>query len=129
MRIYDNLFKHIDTSGYEIYIDIYIRIKSGGSFNYINTQNLPESNIQDDFMIGYIAGTLTTIAFAPQLIKALHTKSTGDVSLLMLICSTAGMALWLIHGLIIHDNALIIANAISVTLAFSLLVYKVKNEL
>ncbi|MDD3247019.1 MAG: PQ-loop domain-containing transporter [Methanosarcina sp.] len=44
-------------------------------------------------MIGYIAGALTTIAFAPQLIKALTTKSTKDVSLLMLLCSTSGMAL------------------------------------
>lgn len=79
-------------------------------------------------MIGYIAGTLTTVAFAPQLIKALQTKSTSDVSLLMLVCSTTGMALWLVHGFIVHDNALVIANSISVTLAFSLLAYKVKNE-
>ncbi|WMW25134.1 SemiSWEET transporter [Methanolobus sediminis] len=79
-------------------------------------------------MIGYIAGTLTTIAFAPQLLKALKTKSTKDVSLLMLICSTSGMALWLVHGYLIHDNALVIANFISVSLAFSLLVYKMKNE-
>jgi MtN3 and saliva related transmembrane protein len=79
-------------------------------------------------MIGYIAGTLTTIAFAPQLIKCFRTESTKDVSLLMLICSTSGMALWLIHGLIQHDNALVIANTISVALASTLLVYKLKND-
>ena len=82
----------------------------------------------DDYMIGYIAGTLTTVAFAPQLIKALKTKSTKDVSLLMLICSTSGMALWLVHGYLIHDNALVVANFISVSLAFCLLIYKLKNE-
>lgn len=79
-------------------------------------------------MIGYIAGTLTTVAFAPQLIKALKTKSTKDISLLMLLCSTTGMILWLFHGISINDLALIIANSISVTLASILLFYKIKQD-
>lgn len=79
-------------------------------------------------MIGYIAGTLTTVAFAPQLIKALQTKSTKDISLLMLLCSTTGMILWLFHGISINDLALIIANSISVTLASILLFYKIKQD-
>ncbi|MDW7731216.1 MAG: SemiSWEET transporter [Methanolobus sp.] len=79
-------------------------------------------------MIGYIAGTLTTIAFAPQLIKALKTRSTKDISLLMLLCSTTGMIFWLFHGISINDLALIIANSISVTLTSILLFYKVKKD-
>lgn len=79
-------------------------------------------------MIGYIAGALTTIAFAPQLIKALKTKSTKDVSLLMLFCSTSGMALWLIHGVQVNDPAIVAANSISVLLAASLLGLKLKND-
>jgi MtN3 and saliva related transmembrane protein len=79
-------------------------------------------------MIGYIAGTLTTIAFAPQLIKALRSKSTQDLSLVMLVCSTTGMIFWLVHGLIINDLALIIANSISVALAAALLFYKIKKD-
>lgn len=79
-------------------------------------------------MIGYLAGTLTTLAFAPQLLKALKTKSTKDISLLMLLCSTTGMTLWLYHGLLIEDMALILANSISVALASALLVYKLKND-
>jgi len=79
-------------------------------------------------MIGYIAGTLTTIAFAPQLIKALKSKSTEDLSLMMLGCSTTGMTFWLLHGLIINDLALIIANSISITLASALLFYKIKKD-
>lgn len=79
-------------------------------------------------MIGYIAGTLTTIAFAPQLIKALKTKSTKDISLMMLLCSTTGMTFWLVHGLVINDYALIVANSISVALASALLFYKVKKD-
>jgi MtN3 and saliva related transmembrane protein len=79
-------------------------------------------------MIGYIAGALTTIAFAPQLIKALTTKSTKDVSLLMLFCSTSGMALWLFHGIQVKDSAIIAANSVSVILAASLLGLKIKHD-
>jgi MtN3 and saliva related transmembrane protein len=79
-------------------------------------------------MIGYIAGALTTIAFAPQLIKALTTKSTKDVSLLMLLCSTSGMSLWLLHGIQVKDSAIIAANSVSIILAASLLGLKLKND-
>jgi len=79
-------------------------------------------------MIGYIAGALTTIAFAPQLLKAITTKSTKDVSLMMLLCSTSGMILWLFHGVFVKDPALVIANSISVVLASSLLGLKLKND-
>nr|WP_235283901.1 MULTISPECIES: hypothetical protein [unclassified Methanosarcina] len=48
-------------------------------------------------MIGYIAGALTTIAFSPPLINAPTTKSTKDISLLMLLCSTSCMVLWLFY--------------------------------
>ena len=79
-------------------------------------------------MIGYIAGALTTIAFAPQLLKALSTKSTKDVSLMMLLCSTSGMLLWLFHGILVNDSALVVANAISFLLSLSLLGLKIKND-
>jgi MtN3 and saliva related transmembrane protein len=78
-------------------------------------------------MIGYIAGALTTIAFAPQLLKALTAKSTKDVSFMMLLCSTSGMILWLFHGILIKGPALVGANSISVILAPSLLSLKLKN--
>lgn len=79
-------------------------------------------------MIGYIAGALTTIAFAPQLLKAIKTKSTKDVSLMMLFCSTSGMILWLFHGIIVKDQAIVAANSISIVLASSLLGLKIKND-
>jgi len=79
-------------------------------------------------MIGYIAGALTTVAFAPQLLRALTTKSTKDVSLMMLLCSTSGMLLWLLHGILVNDSALIAANSISFVLAFLLLGLKLKND-
>lgn len=79
-------------------------------------------------MIGYIAGALTTIAFAPQVLKALNSKSTKDVSLMMLLCSTSGMILWLFHGVQVKDTALILANTVSFILASILLGLKIKND-
>ena len=79
-------------------------------------------------IIGYIAGALTTVAFAPQLQKALTTKSTTDVSLMMLFCSISGMILWLIYGIQVKDPAIVVANSISVVLASSLLCLKLKND-
>jgi MtN3 and saliva related transmembrane protein len=79
-------------------------------------------------MIGYLAGALTTVAFAPQLLRALTTKSTKDVSLMMLLCSTSGMLLWMLHGILVKDPALIAANGISFVLAFSLMGLKLKND-
>jgi MtN3 and saliva related transmembrane protein len=79
-------------------------------------------------MIGYIAGALTTVAFAPQLLRALTTKSTRDVSLMMLLCSTSGMLLWMLHGIQVKDPALIVANSVSFVLAFSLMGLKLRND-
>ena len=36
----------------------------------------------------------------------------------MLLCSTSGMLLWLLHGILVKDPALVVANSISVVLAF-----------
>lgn len=79
-------------------------------------------------IIGYIAGALTTVAFAPQLRKALTTKSTTDVSFMMLFCSISGMILWLFYGIQIKDPAIVVANSISVILASPLLGLKFKND-
>lgn len=79
-------------------------------------------------IIGYIAGALTTVAFAPQLQKALTTKSTTDVSLIMLLCTTSGIILWLFYGIQIKDPAIVVANSISVVFASSLLCLKLKND-
>ncbi|MEQ1626672.1 MAG: PQ-loop domain-containing transporter, partial [Nitrospira sp.] len=41
--------------------------------------------------IGFIAGTLTTIAFLPQLQRTWTTKSADDMSLAMLLTFTTGV--------------------------------------
>lgn len=80
----------------------------------------------DPTWIGTTAATLTTIAFAPQAIKAWRSRSTADVSLAMFLMLTTGIALWLTYGLLIGDGPLIAANAVTLVLALAILAAKIK---
>ncbi|TXC66816.1 hypothetical protein FSC37_16435 [Piscinibacter aquaticus] len=74
--------------------------------------------------IGYAAATLTTLSFVPQ---AWHTFSTRDVrgiSLGMYSAFTLGVALWLVYGVLLDARPVIIANAITLALATTILVMK-----
>jgi MtN3 and saliva related transmembrane protein len=75
---------------------------------------------------GMVAGTLTTISFVPQLIKVLETKSAGDISSGMLLIFSTGVGLWLIYGILLHDGPIIISNTVTLILASTILILKVK---
>ncbi|NPA74698.1 MAG: hypothetical protein GXO25_01280 [Euryarchaeota archaeon] len=77
-------------------------------------------------ILGFAAGTLTTISFLPQVIKAWKTKSTKDVSLGMFLLFTLGVLLWLVYGIALMDWPIIIANVVTVILAALVLVAKLK---
>ena len=64
-------------------------------------------------LIGSIAAVLTMFGFVPQILKIYKTQSVADVSLVMLLQFCLGMFLWLLYGLHIHDNILIVANIVS----------------
>ena len=78
--------------------------------------------------IGFFAGFCTTMAFVPQAIKAWKTKSTKDISLLMFLIFITGVVFWLIYGILIFKLPLIVANAITLILAISILVAKIKYD-
>lgn len=75
-------------------------------------------------MIGFIAACLTTFGFVPQLIKILRTKDTSAISLGMYAMTVSGIALWFIHGVMIADFPLMIANGLSLILTGAILVCK-----
>ena len=72
--------------------------------------------------LGYLAGLLTTIAFIPQVLKVWKTKSTEDISIWMFLIFTTGVFLWLIYGLLIKNNSIIVANAITFLLSLMILI-------
>ncbi|MCK5107780.1 MAG: SemiSWEET transporter [Nanoarchaeota archaeon] len=79
-------------------------------------------------ILGLIAATLTAISFIPQAIKTIKSKRTKDISLGMYLLSTIGMSLWLIYGMIIKDLPLILANIVTVSLALTILIFKIKYK-
>jgi MtN3 and saliva related transmembrane protein len=78
-------------------------------------------------LIGLLAGTLTTIAYVPQVVKSWRSGSTSDVSLTMFAIMVTGVTLWLIYGVFVHDIPIMVANGATLLLAGTVLVLKIKN--
>lgn len=80
------------------------------------------------FWIGFIAATLTTVSFLPQVIQVWKTKSTKDISLGMFSIFSLGVLLWLIYGILIQDWIVFMANLITLILASIILIFKLKYK-
>ncbi|MCL2797074.1 MAG: SemiSWEET transporter [Firmicutes bacterium] len=78
-------------------------------------------------ILGYVAATLTTLAFVPQVYKVLKTKNTADISLYMYICFIVGLTAWMIFGIYKAELAIILANSVTLTLASIILTFKIKH--
>jgi MtN3 and saliva related transmembrane protein len=76
--------------------------------------------------LGLLAGTLTTIAFLPQLLKTWKSKSARDVSLVMMITFSIGVFLWIVYGIAIEAMPIIVANVVTLTLALLILILKIR---
>jgi MtN3 and saliva related transmembrane protein len=77
-------------------------------------------------LIGAVAGTLTTIAFVPQVLKTWRTRRAEDVSLTMLLMFTTGVGLWAIYGLLLGAVPIVAANLVTIALALSMIVLKLR---
>jgi MtN3 and saliva related transmembrane protein len=76
--------------------------------------------------LGLLAGTLTTVAFFPQLLKTWRTKSAADVSLGMLVTFCIGVFLWLVYGILLGALPIILANVVTLVLAGLILALKLR---
>lgn len=77
-------------------------------------------------VLGFIAGTLTTASFFPQVLKTIKIKETKDLSLSMYIVLATGIFMWTVYGILIGSVPVILANAVSFILATIILILKVK---
>jgi MtN3 and saliva related transmembrane protein len=69
-------------------------------------------------IVGALAATLTMFGFVPQIARIHKTRSVNDVSLTMLVQYTIGIFLWMLYGIYLQNNILIISNLV----AFSTLI-------
>jgi len=79
-------------------------------------------------ILGYVAAILTTIAFLPQVIKVVKTKSTTDISLGMFVIFCLGIFMWFLYGLMGMYWPVIVANLVTFFLALTILIYKLKYK-
>ncbi len=79
-------------------------------------------------LVGFAAALLTTLAFLPQVIKVWRSRSTKDISLLAFGTFCLGIALWLAYGLLTSDGPLVAANGMTLVLAGTILVFKLRYK-
>ena len=89
---------------------------------------MPRLSVRITTFIGLLAGTCTTIAFIPQLVKVVKTKKTDGISLWMYIIYIIGLSLWLVFGILTNTSAIIITHSIAISLAMYILYYVIKNH-
>ena len=64
-------------------------------------------------LVGYIAGTLTTASFLPQVLHSFRSRSCRDLSYAMLFVMATGTALWAIYGVMLRRWPIILPNSIT----------------
>ncbi|MGE0772829.1 MAG: SemiSWEET transporter [Cyclobacteriaceae bacterium] len=77
-------------------------------------------------ILGLAAGSCTTIAFLPQVLKTWKSGSAKDLSLGMFSFFCFGVLLWLVYGILVNDIPVIVANFLTLLLASSLLFFKLR---
>lgn len=77
-------------------------------------------------IVGIIAGTLTSVASIPQLVKIIQKKKVEDISLGMVLFLILGISVWVYYGILRNDWPVIITNSFSLLVNITLLIlYKV----
>lgn len=79
----------------------------------------------DATWIGSAGGFLTSVAVIPQVVRTWRTKHARDISIWQPLILIAGMLLWLIYGVLLHDLPLIAANSFSLCCYLFLLGMKI----
>jgi MtN3 and saliva related transmembrane protein len=79
-------------------------------------------------LVGYAAASLTTLSFIPQAVHSWSTRDLSGISLSMYSLFTLGVGLWLLYGIALESWPIILANALTLALAGSVLVLKVRHR-
>jgi MtN3 and saliva related transmembrane protein len=82
----------------------------------INTQNIKIVAIDPKYIyiIGLIAGTCSSIAFFPQVIKAYKNKEATTITWITLLLAIVGQSLWLTYGTLNKDSVIRIFAGITI---------------
>ena len=70
--------------------------------------------------LGLAAGALTTVAFVPQIVRILKTRSAYDISWWLFGILAAGSVLWLWYGISLGSLPLIATNVVTLSLQLAI---------
>ena len=87
----------------------------------------PRNSIPNDWL-GYLAASLTTLSFVPPALLTLRTRDVHGISAVHVQHLHVGVALWLAYGWRLGEWPIIIANAVTLVLAATILVTKLVVE-
>ena len=76
--------------------------------------------------LGYAAAMLTTTSFVPQAWLTFRTRDVSGISLAMYSAFTIGITLWLAYGMLLQAWPIVIANAVTLALAGTILTMKLR---
>ncbi|WP_332738282.1 SemiSWEET transporter [Hydrogenophaga sp.] len=82
--------------------------------------------MQSGDIIGFCAAFLTTASFIPQAWLTFKSRDVRGISLGMYSAFTLGVALWLVYGLTLGAWPVVVANTITLALALSILLMKLR---
>ena len=78
--------------------------------------------------LGYCAAALTTGSFVPQAWLTLRTRDVSGISVVMYGAFTVGVALWLAYGVALREWPIVVANAVTLALATTILSTKLVED-
>ncbi len=78
--------------------------------------------------IGFVAATLTSLAFLPQVIKTWRSGAAGDLSLFTLVMQSSGVALWVYYAVQIRSVPVLASNVLTLGLMLTLLALKLRHS-
>ena len=79
-------------------------------------------------ILGFVAGTLTTLSILPQVLKTFKLKETHELSIAWLLMLVSGTFLWSVYGYMISSPPVLVANIISCLLVLILFFLKLKYK-
>ena len=79
-------------------------------------------------VVGYSAGVLTAVTFLPQVIKTWKMKAAGELSFLMIILVASSVSIWIIYGVMLNNNVIIVTNSVVLILSLILIYFKLNYK-
>lgn len=70
-------------------------------------------------LVGYLAGTCTTLAFIPQVQRTWSTREVQGIDMRMLFIFATGVALWIAFGVTLGSFPVILFNTITLLLVLA----------